>query len=152
MEPVVPRMNPVQARAWVALVSIAELLPQTLDAQLTADAGIINFEYGILSVLNVAQDRTMRMGEVGAALRAPAPKLSKAVKRLEGRGLVERRACPDDKRAVDVTLTNEGRRTWLAATPPHVALARDTILGGLSSTRLEQLAALLEKVAENIDP
>ena len=52
MQPIVPRMNPLQARAWLALVSTAELLPQTLDAQLTADAGLINFEYGILGVLN----------------------------------------------------------------------------------------------------
>ena len=145
-------MNPTQSRAWIALVSVAELLPQALDAQLTADAGLINFEYGILSILNTAPVQTLRMGDLGSALNSPAPKLSKAVTRLEGRGLVERVACPGDGRAINVHLTRDGRRAWLKATPPHITLARDTLLADLDEDELAKLAGLLQRVVHRLDP
>lgn len=152
MKSAVPRMNDAQARAWMALVSTAELLPHALDAQLTRDAGLINFEYGILSILNIAQDHTMRMNELATALDSPAPRLSKAVGRLERRRLVERAASMGDGRAINVHLTREGRKTWLRVTPAHVALARDTLLAGYSEAELVRLAGLLERLVHRLDP
>lgn len=152
MERAVPRMDQTQARAWLALTTTAELLPRALDAQLTADAGLINFEYGIISVLNVAEGRTLRMGELATAIGSTAPKLSKAVTRLEKRGLVERLARRGDGRAIDVRLTREGRRAWLKATPPHIALARDTLLAALDADQLDALAGLLEPILRRLDP
>lgn len=151
MEPVVPRMNPAQARAWRALVTIGQKLPSRLDEQLTADAGIINFEYAILQALIAAPDATLRMGQLAEAALAPTPRASKAVTRLQKRGLVEKIACSDDGRAVEVRLTREGRLTWLRATPPHIELARDRILGDLSEEQLEALAALLEPIGARLD-
>lgn len=145
-------MNEAQADAWVALIATAELLPHVLDAQLTADAGLINFEYGIISILNVAPDQTMRMGELAATVDAPAPRLSKAVGRLEKRGLVERVSCTGDGRAVSARLTRDGRRAWLEVTPPHIALARDTLLGDYNDAQLTQLADLLAPLLRRLDP
>lgn len=152
MKPVIRGMSHAQARAWVALVSTAQLLPAVLDERLTADAGLINFEYGILSVLTRAPDRTLRMGDLAAALGSPAPRLSKAVSRLENRGLVERVACPGDGRAINVHLTREGRQVWGTASRPHIALARDTILGDLTPEQLTALADLLEPLLARLDP
>lgn len=148
---VVPRMDAVQARAWIALVSTGQAVPAALDQQLTADAGLINFEYGILGALLLAPQRTLRMGDLAAVARSTAPRLSKAVSRLETRGLVERVACPDDGRAINVHLTREGHRTWLRATPPHIALARDTILAALTPEQQGTLAELLEAVLATLD-
>ncbi|MBX3093448.1 MAG: MarR family transcriptional regulator [Cryobacterium sp.] len=152
MRQVVPRMDQVQAGAWMALMTTAQLLPAALDEQLTADAALINFEYGILAALNVAPDQTMRMGELAAAAHSPAPRLSKAVNRLEARGLVERVACAGDGRAINVHLTREGRRTWLQATPPHIEFARDTILGSLTPDQLTALTELLQPIISRLDP
>lgn len=148
----VPRMDPEQARAWISLVSIAQLLPTALDQQLTEDAGIINFEYRILGVLTVATDQTLRIGELVTALGAPYPRVSKAVARLEHRGLVERVTCAGDGRAINVHLTRDGRKRWLTATPRHVALARDALLGALDRTELSTLADLLGKIIARLDP
>ncbi|HEU0256835.1 MAG TPA: MarR family transcriptional regulator [Microbacteriaceae bacterium] len=152
MQQKVPRMDATEARAWVALVSVAELLPATLDQQLTDDIGLINFEYGILSMLNVADGQTLRMGELAAAVKSPAPRLSKAVTRLERKGFVERASCAGDGRAINVRLTRDGRRVWLSATPPHISLARDTILGDLTPDELTRLAELLEVIKARLDP
>jgi len=152
VDPIVPRMNPNQGRAWLALVAIGELLPSALDAQLTADAGLTNFEYGILSMLNVAPDRSLRMSQLASAVGSAVPKLSKAVTRLENRKLVERAPCADDGRAINVRLTDSGKRLWLTATPPHVALARDQLLAALGDDQLVTLAELLEPILERLHP
>jgi DNA-binding MarR family transcriptional regulator len=145
-------MTDAQSDAWVALVKTAELLPNALDAQLTADGGLINFEYSIISVLNRAAEQTVRMGELAVAVDSPAPRLSKAVTRLEKRGIVERVPDADDGRAVSARLTREGRKAWLRVTPPHVALARDVLLADYDDDQLLQLTALLAPVLRRLDP
>ncbi|MBW8764616.1 MAG: hypothetical protein JF592_18890 [Microbacterium sp.] len=58
-------MNPNQGRAWLALVAIGELLPSALDAQLTADAGLTNFEYGTATPPHVALARDQLLAALG---------------------------------------------------------------------------------------
>ncbi len=119
---IVPEMDATQSAAWIALVSLAEQLPHALDAQLARDSGLINFEYGILTALGCEDGTGCGWGISPSPCGRPAPRLSKAVRRLERRGLVERvtSGCRDG-RAVDVRLTPEGLRLWLEATPPHIA-------------------------------
>lgn len=145
-------MSPTQARAWIALLSTSAALPAALDQQLTADSGLINFEYGLLSALNVAPELTMRMGELATIAQSPAPRLSKAIRRLESRGLVERAPSPNDGRVINVRLTREGRRAWLQATPPHLELARDTVLADFTDAQLTSLSELLESILGRLDP
>lgn len=152
MTAVVARMNPVQARAWLALVTTAQLLPAVLDEQLTQDAELIHFEFGILDTLRRAPERTMRMGELAAAVASTAPRLSKAISRMERRGLVERFSCRGDGRAINIRLTDQGRRSWLRAVPPHIELARDTLLADLSEDQLTALAEMLEPIIARLDP
>ncbi|WP_270408729.1 hypothetical protein [Brachybacterium paraconglomeratum] len=48
-------------------------------------------------------------------------------------------------------LTRERLRTYIRTTPPHIELARDTILGDLSDEELTTLAGLLERVTGRLD-
>jgi DNA-binding MarR family transcriptional regulator len=91
------------------------------------------------------------MGALAEGSLSSTPRTSKAVTRLQRRGLVERISCAADGRAINVHLTREGLRTYLRATPPHIELARDTILGDLSEEELTTLAALLERVTARLD-
>jgi DNA-binding MarR family transcriptional regulator len=52
--------------------------------------------------------------------------LSRAVARLELEGLVERSMCDDDRRAVFVRLTEEGKRLHERALPTHRAVLSET--------------------------
>ncbi len=72
----VPRMDPERSRAWVALLTVSHLLPTALDEQLSEAAGLINFEYGILSTLNVAPDRTLPFADLVSMLKA-TPRLAR---------------------------------------------------------------------------
>lgn len=149
---VVKGMSSQESRAWLSLMSLSQMLEAALDRQLLEDAGLINFEYGILTALQLAQDQKMRSGDLAVAMGSPAPRMSKAVARLERRGLVERVSCPSDGRAINVGLTEDGSQLWRKASKPHVTFARDTILGELSEEALTQLADLLQPIVTKLDP
>src|SRR6187455_1511357 len=107
--------------AWVRFVAVVELLPGVLDAQLRRDSGVTHFEYFVLAMLSEAPERTLRMTALAQRTNSTLPRLSHVVSRLEGRGLVERPPCPDDGRATNAKLTEEGWDEVAAAAPGHAA-------------------------------
>lgn len=148
----VPRMDPLESRAWLALIGAAELLPTALDAQLQADSGITHFEFMALSALTRAAGKQMRLTDLAAATNATLPRMSKVAARLEARGLIERTPAADDGRAVDLRLTAGGRRVLVRATPGHIALVRRLVIDRLTPEQLGALADALEPVVTALDP
>jgi DNA-binding MarR family transcriptional regulator len=146
----VPRMDELESRAWLAIVGVAALLPAALDAQLQADAQLTHFEYMTLTALR--HTGPMRMTQLAAATDATVPRLSKVVTRLASRGLVERSSGSGDGRAVTVTLTGDGRRTLVRATPAHIARVRELVIDRLSREQLAAVASALEPVVDALDP
>src|SRR5580704_7738342 len=60
------------------------------------------------------------------------------VDRLESRGLVQRQDSPTDRRAFNVLLTTQGRKL-IRRILPHYYRAAETIWGGLSVARTQEL-------------
>jgi DNA-binding MarR family transcriptional regulator len=148
----VPRMNAAESSAWLHLVTVLELLPPALDAQLRRDAGLTHFEFIVLSVLRFAPDQALRMTALATSVEATLPRLSHVVARLERRGLVERTPVPSDRRASEVRLTSQGRRAVVLATPEHVATVRRLVLDVLDEERIAQLADIAARIAHGLDP
>src|SRR6476659_9799287 len=118
--------------AWVRLAAVLELLPGVLDSQLRRDADLTHFEYFLLAMLSEAPERTLRMTALAQRTNATLPRLSHVVRRLEDRGLVRRFPCPDDGRATNARLTDEGWAAVVAAAPGHVANVRSNVIDALS--------------------
>ena len=137
---------------WVRLASVLELLPGALDAQLRRDAGLMHFEYFVLAMLSEAPRRTLQMSALAAQTNSTSPRLSHVVKRLEGRGLVERLPCPDDARATNARLTAAGWRKVREAAPGHVANVRENVIDALTAEQVAQLNAIAEAILGRIDP
>ncbi|MDN6556621.1 MAG: MarR family transcriptional regulator [Acidipropionibacterium acidipropionici] len=138
-----------QRRAWIALATVAELLPRVVDSGATAGAELTTFEYMLLGALNSA-GTPLRTGELASALDCPAPRVSKAVTRLEGRALVARSALDGDRRATEVSLTDQGRRTHRRALGEYTDFVFGSVLKGLAPGELDELAGLLGRVLENL--
>ena len=145
-------MNEEESAAWLNLVTVLELLPPALDAQLRRDAALTHFEFVLLSVLRFAPDQVMRMKALAASLEATLPRLSHVVARLEKRGLVERAAVESDRRASDVHLTADGRRAVVLATPDHIATVRRLVFDVLDEEHIAQLAEIAGRIARGLDP
>ena len=148
----VPRMNAVESRAWLALITASDLLPSALDSQLQRDAGLTHFEFVACTVLRQAEHNRLRMTDLAAATNATLPRLSKVVGRMEKRGLVERLADEADGRAINVLLTPDGRRALIRAVPKHIEYVRKLVLEGLTEEQLNHLADALEPLIARLDP
>jgi len=148
----VPRMDQLESDAWLELVSVLELLPASLDAQLQQDSQLTHFDFSVLSLLRFAPDRVIQMKELAALTNATLPRLSHAVSRLEQRGLVDRLPCPGDRRATNVALTDTGRREVIRATPRHIAHVRHLVMDQLDRDDLTALARIARKINHNLDP
>jgi DNA-binding MarR family transcriptional regulator len=138
--------------AWLRLVAVAELLPAALDAQLRRDSGLTHFEYFVLAMLSEAPERTLRMTALAQRTNATLPRLSHVVRRLEDRGLVERFPCPEDGRATNARLTDQGWDTIVGAAPGHVDAVRRLVLDPLSTRQVAQLRNIGDALLTVLDP
>jgi len=141
-----------QLAAWTRLVAVLELLPSALDAQLRRDADLTHFDYHVLAVLSQSPEDALRMTELARRTHATLPRLSHVVQRLEHRGLVVRRPCPEDRRATDAHLTDAGRTTITSAAPGHVAFVRAQVIDVLDEEQIDQLTAITDAILARLDP
>lgn len=135
-------LDPVELEAWIQVAVMLANLPAALDAQLQRDSGLSHFEYEVLSVLSDARDLRLRMSELAALAGGSVSRLSHVVTRLERRGLVERRPCPDDARSILAHLTEEGHRTVVQAAPGYVANVRRLVIDRLDREQIDRLAEI----------
>jgi DNA-binding MarR family transcriptional regulator len=152
MAQLVPRMDDVESNAWLRLVTILELLPTSLDAQLQQDSAMTHYEFVVLSLLRFAPDATLQSKELAARTNATLPRLSHVVSRMVDRGWVERLPSPGDRRATNVRLADDGRRAVVRATSGHIAHARRLVIDRLDRDELVALAAIGRKIADVLDP
>ena len=147
-----PWLNEDQLAAWMRLLAVVELLPGVLDTQLRRDAGLTHYEYYVLAMLSEAPDRTRRMSWLAQQTNATLPRLSNVVRRLEGKGLVERFTPADDLRASDVRLTEVGWDKVVATAPGHVVQVRENVIDALDPEQLAQLTTIADAILARIDP
>jgi DNA-binding MarR family transcriptional regulator len=145
-------LDPEERAAWLRLAAVVELLPGVLDAQLRRDSGLSHFDYFVLAMLSEAPERTLRMTALAQRTSATLPRLSHVVQRLEGRGLVERFPCPQDGRATNARLTDEGWDVVVAAAPGHVEAVRHHVIDALTPTQVRQLTRIADALLGRLDP
>ena len=141
-----------EAAAWMPLMSTIMWLPAALDVQLRRDAGITHVEYGVLSSLSTAADRTMRLRELARIANSTLSRLSKVVDRLSDQGWVERRPDPEDGRSTLATLTEEGWQKVRDTAPGHVERVRELVFDRLTRAQVAQLKAIASTLAAAVGP
>lgn len=128
-------------RVWVVLARAYA----AVEARAAADAARHGFtlaEFGVLETLY--HKGPLRLGEVQRRLLVSSGGVTYLVDRLVRRGLVERRAVPDDRRTREAALTAKGRRLMSRIFPQHASCIADA-LAGLSPAEQNRLRGLLRK-------
>lgn len=129
-----------RVRAWRALMHVHSSVTHALDETLRAEVGIPGNWYEALVEIAFAGG-TMRMNEFAQETTLTKSGATRFVDRLEQAGLVERTACPTDRRAYQLALTAMGKRVQKAA-DPHVLRVIDEHFG--SQITDEETTILLE--------
>jgi DNA-binding MarR family transcriptional regulator len=141
-----------QQRTWRAWLTVAELLPRVLDAQLQRDAGLSHAAYVVLAMLSESPTRSRRMSDLARRANQSQSRLSHTVARLEERGWVRRERSPEDGRGAVAVLTDAGWDVVRAVAPGHVDAVRTAMFDPLTDQQTEALGEALEAIMERLDP
>lgn len=141
-------LDPLESRAWLALVRAHSALLERLDGELREEHDLTLAEYEVLAFLSEAPDQSMRMSDLAGQVLLSPSALTRRVDRMASRGLVSRRACPSDGRVTYAVLTARGRRLLVRAAPTHVRGVRAHFVDRLTRVQLRHLADGLERVSE----
>ena len=125
-------------------------LTYEMNRQLQADSNLSLSDYDVLNALRYAPGGRMRVTALAALISWERSRLSHHVRRLQNRGLVERRPAPADRRATEITLTDQGWDEITRASSGHIDLVRRLFFEGLPDELLEPLTVGLESVYDNI--
>jgi len=113
--------------------------------QLLKPYGITLQQYNVLRILRGAGE-PISTSVIRERLLDKMADTSRMVDRLYQKGLVDRRVCPNDKRLVDISLSDKGRE--LVEELEHINAKLDSITGNLSEEEAHLLSELLDKIRE----
>ena len=143
-------LTPDQQRTWLAYMRVQLRLTYEMNRQLQADSNLSLPDYDVLNALRYAPGGRTVISELAAQISWERSRLSHHVRRLENRGLVESRPAPADRRATEITLTDQGWDEITRASSGHIDLVRRLFFDGLPDELLEPLTIGLESVYDNI--
>jgi DNA-binding MarR family transcriptional regulator len=145
-------LSPLERDAWLALLAVATRLPSRLDSELHKQARITLFDYNVLAMLSESEGRLLPMSELASRTNSSLSRLSHVVKKLEGRGWLERHQSGADARVTMAHLTDEGMDMLVGLAPEHVESVRRIIFDGLTERDVDDLARIGRKITAEIDP
>jgi MarR family transcriptional regulator, 2-MHQ and catechol-resistance regulon repressor len=132
----------IALKLWVVLSRTVNAVGRHTEADV-ARHGIGITEFGVLEVLY--HKGPMLLGEVREKILISGGGVTYVVDKLEKKGLVERRACTEDRRATYAALTADGEALMGRIFPEH-ARCLTYALSGLSPEEKEMAVGLLKRL------
>lgn len=142
-----PRLDAERLSLWRDWQRAATLAERTIDDALMASDEMPLAWFDVLATLQRAGG-AMRVGELCSELGAVPSSLSRRLDRLEHVGWVQRRPAGNgaDGRAVEVSLTKEGREVWRDANVTYRRMVQQVFASKLTDTDIAAINRVLAKV------
>ena len=135
-----------QQSVWRAFLRMSGGLTECIERDLQQGAGMPHAYYLILAMLSEAPDRSLRMNQLAAVVRASQSRVSHAIARLEDAGWVRRIPAPGDRRGQIATLTDAGFERLLEVAPGHAETVRSIMFDPLSPEQLAQFGTICQTI------
>jgi DNA-binding MarR family transcriptional regulator len=146
-----PWLDDRQQRLWRGWVALSSQLPAALHRQLQADSGLSLQDFEVLVHLTDAPDGRVRVTDLAHCAGWERSRLSHHVKRMEGRGLVQREECGDDGRGAFVTVTSAGRSAIERAAPGHATAVRNLVFESLADEEIDTVTRFVESALTRLE-
>lgn len=134
-----PGLDIAEQKSWQNYLHAALRFHSAMDHWLTDAHQLSVIDLRVLDILDKSVDGAARMGDLADALAANAHHMTKRIRRLEERGLVQREPNSDDRRGVVARITEDGRRTVGHAGLDYAKGVRTHLIGSLSRRQLVTL-------------
>ena len=138
-------------KLWVVLSRAHAAVIRHAEADV-ARHGLTTAEFGVLGALH--EHGQLLLGEIQRKIHVSSGGITYLVDRLQAKGLVERQACPEDRRASYAVLTTKGSALIERILPEHRRCIAHA-LSGLTSAEKRTATNLLRTLgltAAQLDP
>ena len=140
-----------EQRAWRAYLRGSRLIEEALDRDLQSH-GVQLTEYEIISMLSESPGRRLRMSSLADLVVQSRSRLTHTATRLEKRGWVVRESCLDDKRGVELVLTDRGWQAVQDMARVHVASVRRAVLDPVPPPLFSALGEAMDLIRSALAP
>ena len=142
-----PRLDAGRVATWRAFGVTAADIQRKVEEGLINDYDLALAWFETLAALQ-ASGGSMRVRELCEVLHEFPSSLSRRLDRLEEEGFVQRAPTPtpDDKRAVTVSLTRDGRAEWRDANITYRRMVQQHFANVLSDTDIAALQRIFSKL------
>ncbi len=129
-------------KLWLQLAKSSKSIEQEMEARFQKNFKQSMSRFDVLSQLDRCDPDWLPMGRLARQLIASKGNITRLVDRMIQEGLIDRRPSPDDRRIIQVGLTDKGRALFEEMAIAHAEWARH-LLGGLDQRQGESLLELL---------
>ncbi|NNM47592.1 MarR family winged helix-turn-helix transcriptional regulator [Knoellia koreensis] len=140
-----------EQRAWRAYLRGSRLIEEALDKDLQSH-GVQLTEYEIISMLSETPRQRLRMSTLADLVVQSRSRLTHTATRLENRGWVRREACLEDKRGVELVLTDQGQAAVEEMARVHVESVRRAVLDPVPPELFLELGRAMEAIRLALAP
>jgi DNA-binding MarR family transcriptional regulator len=137
-----------QLDAVKAVMRARNALVERIESALAADDLPPLSWYDVFRALEDAP-HGLRPRDLGAAVALTPSGLTRLLDRIHAAGLVERKACPSDRRGYVLELTGAGRKTLELMRPVYMRAVEDGFAGIVSAEEAKDLAPLLDRITDS---
>jgi DNA-binding MarR family transcriptional regulator len=138
-----PADHEAELRLWLRMLTCTTLIENEIRQRLRTEFDITLPRFDLMAQLDRAPNG-MTLGELSQRMMVSNGNVTGLVERLVSLNLVERKPAPNDRRAMIVTLTPDGRRTFRSLARTHENWVAE-IFAGLEPGEVETLMTLLAK-------
>lgn len=135
-----------EAIAWEGLLEVSRRLRRDAEDLLGREFDLSISMLGITGRLAIAARQTLKQTELAQAMGLSLSRVSRVIDLLEQRGLVQRRSCPSDARATNVTLTRRGGALTASAQTQLLAFVQAAFIDALGPAELATLATAFTRM------
>ena len=100
-------------------------------------------EFSVLEALYLKGRQTIH--QIGKSILISSGSMTYVIDKLEQKGLLSRSPCPDDRRVIHITLTNDGINLMKKVMPQHQEMINN-MFGSLTDDDAQTMVNLLKKV------
>ena len=105
-------------------------------------------QYNVLKTLDAADGRAISVQEILEKMVQRNSNITRIVDKLIAKGYVERKECPTNRRKMDITITQEGKK-FLVTLNDKVSELHRPLMKNLSADELDTLRKLIKKLVAN---
>jgi DNA-binding MarR family transcriptional regulator len=139
-----------QHHVWRSYIRMNQELYAHLEHLLATEGRVSAADYAVLVPLSEEPSGVLRARDLGVEIGWDRSRLSHHLARMERRGMVVREECEEDARGLMVRIAPAGRRAIDGAAPAHAEAVRQSFFDLLSTTELDTLSAVFDRVLDKL--